>query len=286
MANRILLTTDSTCDMGAELLKRHDIHILPLHVVLEGRDYRDGVDITADGLLAAYEQRGVVPQSTAINIGEFHDFFTSLLSDGDTIVHVSISSAVSSSYANGVAAASQLNGRVFVVDSKSLSTGSALLLLKAAKWRDEGVDAATIAERLTALTAQLRASFIVDSLELLHKGGRCSALTLLGANLLKIKPCIELDPATGAMGVGKKYRGRFERVLADYCADKLSQGGYDPDCIFITHAGVDPAILTAVQAQVAALTGCTNVVTTRAGCTITTHCGRDTLGVLFLSNQT
>lgn len=282
MTKQIILTAESTCDLGAELIAQCGIRVIPMHVVLGERDYLDGVTMTAEEMLRIYETQHIVPKSAAINIAEFHDFFAPLVADGSEVVHVSLSSALSSTCNNAVIAAAELPG-VHVVDGKNLSSALGLLLLKAHEYREAGDSAADIARKLTELVPRVRASFVIDSLELLYKGGRCSAVARVGAGLLKIKPCIEVDAVQGTMGVGKKYRGTFAKVLMDYCADKLSGVAYDSSQLFITHAGVEPSIVEAVKAKVAELAHFDRVTVTRAGMTISTHCGRNTLGVLFIS---
>lgn len=279
MAN-IIISSDSTTDLSAELKERYSIHTIPLGVTLGDKVYRDGVDITPDDIYDHHDKTGELPKTTAANVGECADFFKQLTSDGSHVVHFSISSSMSSTYNNACIAASEFEN-VFVIDTKNLSTGGGLLVIAAAEMVKKGMSAKEIAEEIEKIIPYVDASFIIDNLEYLHKGGRCSAVAMLGANLLKLKPCIEVK--NGAMGVGKKYRGMFGKVLTEYVTERLSDvKDIDADRVFVTHAGCDEAIVNAVVNQVKDTGIFKEIFLTRAGCTISSHCGADTLGVLFI----
>lgn len=277
---KIIISSDSTCDLSPELIKKYDISIIPLGITLGTNVYRDGVDITPDDIYAHHQKTGELPKTTASNVGECIDYFADLTKNGDTVIHFSISSTMSSTYSNNCIAASEFDN-VYIIDSKNLSTGSGLLVLAAAEMAQDGMDAKDIVAKLEQISPCVDASFVIDSLEYLHKGGRCSAVAMLGANLLKLKPCIEVK--NGSMGVGKKYRGVYGRVLTEYVAERLQNvDDIDTARVFVTHAGCDKEIVDAVYNQVKDSGIFKEVLLTRAGCTVSSHCGANTLGVLFI----
>lgn len=278
--SKIIISSDSTCDLSAELKEKYGIKIIPLGITLGTQVYRDGVDITPEDIYAHHEKTGELPKTTASNVGECIDYFTELKKDGDAIIHFTISSAMSSTYNNTCMAAEEFDD-VYVIDAQNLSTGSGLLVLAAAEMAQSGMAAADIVAKLEELKPCVDASFVIDSLEYLHKGGRCSALSMLGANLLKLKPCIEVK--NGSMGVGKKYRGAYGRVLSEYVDERLQNvDDIDTSRVFVTHAGCDEDIVNAVVEQVKSKGIFDEVFLTRAGCTVSSHCGANTLGVLFI----
>ncbi len=277
---KIIISSDSTCDLSAELKERYGIKIIPLGITLGTEVYRDGIDINPDDIYAHHAKTGELPKTTASNVGECIDYFGELTKDGDAVIHFTISSTMSSTYSNACLAAEEFEN-VYVVDSKNLSTGGGLLVIAAAEMAKSGMEAADIVAELEKLAPCVDASFVIDSLEYLHKGGRCSALAMLGANLLKLKPCIEVK--NGVMGVGKKYRGVYGRVLTEYVNERLQNPeDIDTSRVFVTHAGCDPEIVESVLQQVKDTGLFKEVFLTRAGCTVSSHCGANTLGVLFI----
>ncbi len=277
---KVIITSDSTCDLGRELAEKYNIGIMPLGVTLGDKSYQDGVDITADDIYAYYDNTKTLPKTSAINIAEAEDFFRQYTEQGYAVVHFTISSEMSTTYRNCLLAAQELDD-VYVVDSQNLSTGGGLLVLQAAELAAQGKTAAEIAEIAKETAPKVDASFVIDNLEYLHKGGRCSAVSMLGANLLKLKPCIVVK--NGVMGVDKKYRGKFIDTLKEYIHDRI--GDYSDICldrVFVTHAGCDPTIVDAIVAEVTATAPFSEVLITRAGCTVSSHCGANTLGVLFI----
>ena len=280
MSKQIVIAADSTVDLGPELEQKYDIKILPLGVNLGGAHYLDGVDIDPERVYAHYEKTGELPKTSAINVADCDDFFREHTADGSPMVLFTISSEMSSTYANACLSAENFEN-IYVVDTKNLSSGGGLLVLAAAEMAAQGLEASEIAERCRKLAASVDASFIVDDLEFLHKGGRCSAVAAFGANLLQLKPCIVVK--NGKMSVGKKYRGRFSAVLAKYIAERVGDGSdIDLDRVFITHAGCDAAIYEECARIVKEAAPFKEVLITRAGCTVSSHCGRNTLGVLFI----
>ena len=279
MGKKILIASDSTTDLGADLIARYGVRIVPLGVNLGGKHYTDGVDIGPEKIYAHYEQTGELPKTAAVNIAEYADFFERYTKEGYAVVLFSISAEMSS-YQNACLASADFED-VYVVDTRNLSTGGGLLVVSASEMVKAGKSAAEIAQSCRTLASRVDASFVIDDLEFLHKGGRCSSLAALGANLLHLKPCIEVRD--GKMTVGKKYRGKFSAVLKQYIADRIGDAsGIDLDRVFITHAGCDEETVQMCAELVRQLAPFREVFITRAGCTISAHCGRNTLGVLFL----
>lgn len=278
--SKVIISSDSTSDLSAELKERYDVRILPLGVTLGTNVYRDGVDITPDDIYAHYDKTGELPKTTAANVGECIEHFKELTKDGDAVIHFTISSDMSSTYNNACIAASEFDS-VYVVDTKNLSTGGGLLVVVAAEMAKDGVDAKEIVENVEKLVPCVDVTFVIDSLEYLYKGGRCSALSMMGANLLKLKPCIEVK--NGVMGVGKKYRGVFSKVVTEYVTERLQNADdIDPTRVFITHAGCDEELMQSVIKQIKDMGIFKEVFYTRAGCTVSSHCGANTMGVLFI----
>lgn len=283
MNKQIIISSDSTCDLSKELVDRYQIRIQPMGISLGDQIYRDGVDITPDMIYAHHEKTGQLPKTSAINVVEDLEYFEELTKDGSAVIHFTISSSMSSTYNNACVAAQEFEN-VYVVDAKNLSTGSGLLVLAAAEMVQEGLEAQQIVEKLNDLEDRVDASFVVDNLEYLVKGGRCSALAAFGANLLQLKPCISVK--NGAMGVGKKYRGKFEKVLLTYVADRLADAeDICLDRVFVTHAGCDPKVVESVAEAVKNTLPFREILVTRAGCTVSSHCGANTLGVLFIRKK-
>lgn len=280
MSKKVLITRDSTSDLPVELLEKLNIKTIPLGITLGDKNYQDGVDIDPDFIYKYHEENGVLPKTSAANISEMIDFFTPFVEEGYAIVHFTISSKMSSTYQNSLLAAEEFED-IYVVDTANLSTGEALLILRAAELAEEGKSAKEIHEQITALVPYVDASFVIDNLEYLHKGGRCSALAALGANLLKLKPCIQVKD--GGMGVCKKYRGKYMQTLEEYVKDRLSDySDIDLNRVFVTHAGCDDEIVQNVYELVKNSAPFKEIIISRAGCTVSSHCGRNTLGVIFI----
>ena len=277
---KVIVAADSTCDLSPELIARYGIQIIPLSVHLGDEEYIDGVDIDPEKIYAHYEKNKELPKTAAPNIARFRDFFAEQTAMGHAVICFTISSDMSSTFNNARLAATEFDD-VHVVDTRNLSTGGGLLVVEGCEMAQKGIEAGEIAEACRALAARIDASFVVDDLEFLHKGGRCSAVAAFGANLLQLKPCITVNG--GKMGVGKKYRGKFSAVLEKYVIDRLGDASdVELDRIFVTHAGCDEATVAQCVAQVEATAPFGEVLVTRAGCTVSSHCGRNTLGVLFI----
>ena len=279
MSEKILIASDSTTDLSPEQAEQYDVKIIPLCVSVGGKNYTDGVDINPDMIYENYEKTGQLPKTAALNVSEFSDFFEKYTGEGYSIVLFTISSEMSSTYSHACLAAEDFPN-VHVVDTKNLSTGGGLLVIRACEMAEEGKSAAEIAHACEELVPCVDTSFVVDSLEFLYKGGRCSSLEAFGANLLSLKPCIAVK--NGKMGVGKKYRGKFDRVLPMYIQDRLGDcGDICPEHIFVTHAGCDEEVVNMCVEKVKSYGYFENVMISRAGCTVSSHCGRNTLGILF-----
>ena len=276
---KIKITVDSTNDLSPELIEKYDIAVLPLTVNMGDKFYRDMVDITPDDIYAHVNAGGDLPKTSAVNSVEYGELFGKYLKEYDAIIHINLSSEMSTCHNSARMAAEGLP--VHVIDSRNLSTGSALLALMACEKAAGGEDAAKIAEDLRAAADKVDASFVVSRLDYLHKGGRCSAIAMLGANVLKLKPCIEVHD--GKMGVAKKYRGNYNRCLSMYVKERLTaDANIDTKRIFITHSGVDQAIIDQVRADVESCMKFDEILVTRAGCSISSHCGDGTLGILYM----
>ncbi len=280
MSEKVLIASDSTADLSQELIDKYGIKLLHLGVTMGDRTYTDGIDINPDMIYENYEKTGQLPKTAAVNIADFSDFFEQYTSEGYSIVLFTISSEMSSTFSNARLAAEDFEN-VYAVDTRNLSTGGGLLVLTAAELAEQGKSAKEIYDECTRLCDYVDASFVIDSLEFLYKGGRCSALAALGANLLQLKPCITVKG--GKMGVNKKYRGKFGAVLPQYIADRMGDASdIQLDKVFVTHAGCDEEIVNMCVAKVKEIAPEANVMITRAGCTVSSHCGQNTLGVLFI----
>ena len=283
MSNKVIISADSTCDLGTKLTEQYGIHIMPLHVVMDGVTYEDGVTMTTPDIYRIYDEKKILPKTAAVNAAEYADWFGAFIDQGYDVVHLSIGSGLSSCYQNACLAAEDMDG-VYVIDSCNLSTGSGLLVLAAAERASAGMPAAQIAEEVRALVSHVEASFVIDTLEFLYKGGRCSALAMLGANLLKLKPCIEVDNTSGKMDVSKKYRGSIEKCLEQYVQDRL-EGRTDLvlDRIFITSSSPTKEMDDKVEGWIRQYADFKEILRTGAGCTVGAHCGPNTLGILFFT---
>lgn len=282
---KIRITSDSTCDLNPQWLKEHSVEILPLYTMIGGETRRDGVDVTPADIFAHVAGGGDLCTTAANNVEDYRAFFEKCLSDCDGLIHVDISADFSSCYQNACIAAEEFGGRVQVVDSRNLSSGHGHVVCEAVKLAEAGTLSLTeMAEDLRELTGRVESSFILDRLDYMRKGGRCSAVVALGANLLHLRPCIEV--VDGKMRVGKKYRGKYESCVCQYVRDRLA-GREDLVCdrIFITHTPVDDGIVDAVRAEILKHAPFTEIVETEAGCTVSCHCGPGTLGILFIRRK-
>lgn len=276
----IKITADSTCDLSAEQIKRHDIGIFPMSINMGERSLRDGLDITPDDIYAHVDAGGDICTTSALNIADYTDRFAALSGAYDAVIHINISAEFSSCYQNAVLAAQEFPN-VYVVDSRNLSTGHGHVVLRAAELAEAGMAPEDIVRELNTFTAKVDASFILSRLDYMKKGGRCSSVVALGANLLHLRPCIEV--VGGKMQVGKKYRGAYDKCVEQYVHDRLAHPeALELSRIFITHSGVPDSAIEAARRAVEACASFQDIPITRAGCTVSSHCGPGTLGILFI----
>ncbi len=280
---KIKITSDSTCDLGEKLIKENDIGIFALQVILGEQSYSDGVNIVPQDIFDYVAANGTLPKTAAGSSDEYSAFFKEQLEGYDALIHFNISSKASSSHSAALIAAQSFGGKVFVIDSKALSTGQGLLVMKACDMRKEGLSAEEIAKRMTELTPMVNTSFVPDDLNYLHKGGRCSLAAMLGAKVLKLHPLIEEDKE-GQLVAKKKYMGSMERCIKTYVNDlRMQYRRYDRTRCFITHSSADKSLVDIAKREVAQMFEFDEVIETVAGSIITSHCGRNTLGVLFIA---
>ena len=277
---KIKITADSTCDLPAALAEKYGVHIFPLYVVMDGEAKKDGVEICAHDIFDHVAAGGKLGNTAAVNVGDYLEVFRELRKECDAVIHFTISQSMSACFQNANIAAAEV-GNVWVVDSTTLSCGISLLVLDACEMAAEGKSSEEIVAALEAKRDRLDVSFVIDTLDYLKAGGRCSPLVALGANLLNLKPCIELSD--GSMGVGKKYRGAIEKVVLKYLADRLAQ----PDKIdrrrafLVKSNGFSQEFLAEARRTVQELCPFDELIDATAGCTISNHCGPKTLGILM-----
>ena len=278
---KIIITTDSTSDLPKELIEKENIFVIPLNVNLEDETFEDGVNIGPDQIFEFVDRTNILPKTGARSAYAYQEFFEAKLKEtnADAIIHIALSNELSSSHDNALLAANEL-GNVKVVNTLSLSSGCGLLALSAADKIKEGKNLEQIVSELEQERNKVQASFIVDSLEYLYKGGRCSALSLFGANILRIKPKIKLRD--GKLGVDKKYMGKFEQVLLSYTRDLLKDAEtINKKRVFITYTTRNDEIVAKIRSMLID-NGFEEIIENNAGSTISSHCGRNTLGVLFM----
>jgi DegV family protein with EDD domain len=281
MANKIKILADSTCDLSPELIEKYGVVINPLIVNLGDTSYRDQLNLFPRELFEYVKTTGQLPKTAANSPIDYVEAFKPYVDEGYDVIYLGISSELSAAYASMLIAAEEL-GHVYYVDSRNLSTGISLLVIKAAEMIEQGMSAPDIIKFLQPMVEKVDTSFVLDTLTFLWKGGRCSGVAALGANLLNLKPCIEVKD--GKMGVGKKYRGNLLASIEQYVADRL-KGASDLDLsrIFITNStGFTAEELERVKKKVLEFQKFEEVHMTEAGCSVCCHCGPRTLGILFM----
>ncbi len=276
---KIKITADSTCDLSEELVKKYQIERIPLYVVAGEKNFRDALDINADKLYEMTEA-GETFGTAAVNIHDYQEIFSRLRKEYDAIVHFTISADMSSCYQNACLAGEEV-GEVYVIDSRNLSTGIGHLVVDAAIMAQEGYAPSEIKKHLDEKKERLDVSFVIDTMDYLRRGGRCSSIAALGATMLKLHPCIFVSQ--GKMGVGKKYRGSIEKAYRSYIKDALHDvEQIDTERIFITHSGrLEEKTIQELRQLVLSIAPFQEVLVTQAGCTVSNHCGPKTMGVLF-----
>ena len=280
---KIRITSDSTCDLN-HLIAERNIGVMSLQVNLGADAFRDGVDITPEKIFAFVAETGTLPKTAAPSIGEYEEFFAKELEGYDALIHINISSKSSGSHNFAKNAAEGFNGKVFVVDSKALSTGQGLLVLKACDLRDEGKSAEEIVAVLEELREHINTSFVPDNLDYLHKGGRVSGMVKTVAGMFKIHPQILMED--GQLVPGKKYKGKMSVLIKQYIDDlKEMYPDYDKSRCFVTHSTAERELVDAAIAKVKETFEFDEIIETVAGSIVTSHCGKGTLGVLFVYNK-
>ena len=276
---KIAITAESTIDLPKDLLEKYDIKTIPFTVILGDNEFKDG-EITSSDIFKFVEENKVLPKTSAINEMQYTEFFESVLKEYDAVVHFCLSSQISSACNNAKLAKENFKN-VYVVDTKSLSTGIALLAIYGRELAESGKSAEEIYNLCESRTKDVQASFVVKKLDYLHKGGRCSSVALLGANLLQIRP--EIVVSDGKMGSAKKYMGKMEKVIEKYCKDVLIDNP-NPDTKygFVTYTTASEEMVSIAKSALTQA-GFETIYETQAGATITSHCGENTLGILFLN---
>ncbi len=283
---KIAVLADSTCDLSQELVKRYDVTILPLHIHLGDEEYLDGSNLTPEDIYKWSDEHKATPKTSTIALEDTIETMKTALAEAEEVIAFSISSEMSSSYnvLNMAAAELEAEDRVFVIDSESLYTGIGLLVLTACDLASQGLSGKEIAERVNVLRPYVRASFVVDTLVYLHRGGRCSGLAAMAGSTFKLHPCILVENAK--MKPGKKYRGQLAKVVRDYAHDLEAElKKAVSDRVFITHSGCDDQIVEETKAYLESLNIFREILITRAGGVISSHCGPGTLGVLFIRSD-
>ncbi len=286
MSKPVVITTDSAAELTPEIAKEYNIDVIPLHVFLDGKDYLDGQGITVDDIFSAYENKKVLPTTSAVAIAEFSEFFKKHTDKGASIVHISFSSGLSSCYQNANIAAQELReqgAEIHIIDSRSLSQAIAYLVIEAAKLRDNRVSAQEIVSKIEAMIPKLDMTFVIESLDFLKKGGRCSALAAFGANILGIRPRIDMD-SEGKMGIGKKYRGKIENVYIQYLDDRLSYGDFDMERVFISHVGLPQEQVDSIVKHLKKTTKFKEIIVGTCNCVVSSHGGRGAMAICLLRN--
>ena len=283
--HKVKIIADSTCDLSPELIKKYDVEIVPLYVTLGDESLRDGVDITPDELYRWADKNKTTPKTAAISQADAYKVMKKYVEQGCEIVYTGISSEMSVAHGNAQLAAEEFpDARIAVVDSKNLSTGVGHTVIKAAELAQEGLGAFEIKEKLDKFTPLVRASFVVDTITYLYRGGRCSAIAAFGATALNLKPSIVVED--GRMRPDAKYHGKIDRALKKYVQGMIPELiKARPDRVFITHSGSSEDTINMVKGYIDELKYFKEVLITRAGCVISSHCGPGTLGVLYVEQD-
>lgn len=276
---QVVITADSAADLPKVLAEKYDIKIMPMNVIVDGKVFRDGVDISPEDIFSYVERNGEIPKTSAVSPGEYMDFFEPYLKAGKAVVHLSFCSELSSTHRNAKLASARL-GDVYALDTRNLAGGISLLALKACGMRDKGCSAEEIIVDLKKLIPKARVSYLLDSIDFLRKGGRCSAAAAWGANLLSVKPCAAV--VNGKIDVIKKYRGKGKAVRLQYANEQLESDNIDFETAFIYHSGVPENELITVE-EMAKQAGFGQVIIAKTGCMISLHSAEKAMGIHFLT---
>ena len=279
----VRITADSTCDLSRELIEKYNISIIPLHIVMDEKEYLDGADITPDEIYEWSDKNNTTPKTSAVGFENAMDAMKSIVDTDDEMIIFTISEKMSTTPNVFRMAAEELEveDRVSVIESANLSTGIGLLIIEAANMVAEGMDRAAIVAKIEELKPQVCSSFVVDTLTYLHRGGRCSSVAALAGGMLKLHPKIVVE--NGAMHATKKYRGKMDSVILDYAKDlEEDLKNAKKDRVFITHSGCNADAIDSVKEYLQSLGHFDEILITRAGGVISSHCGPGTLGVLYI----
>jgi len=282
MAQKVKVISDSTCDLSPELLEKYDITLTPLYITSGDEEFRDGVDVKPADIFRMVEKEDKTCKTAAVNIHDYKQTWEKYAGEYDEIIQICISEGFSACYQNALLAAEDFpqKEKIHVIDSRNLSTGQGYLVLDAAIMAREGKSANEICEYINKSKTLMNCSFVIDRLDYLHRGGRCSGVALISTKILGIKPCIEV--ADGAMRVGKKYRGKFEKCLEIYVKERLADfENVDLTRVFITHPACSPETVERVREVIKKCITFHEIIETNAGCTVSNHCGPNTLGIIF-----
>ena len=280
----VAVIADTTCDLSVELKEKYQIMTFPLHIHLGDKEYADGIDISPDDIYRWSDENKATPKTSGISPAEALEIVETALETAESVICFTISDQMSSTGSVLRMAVREMDAedRVHIIDSMSLSTGIGLQIIEAALLAEQGMAAVDIVAKIEAMRSKVRASFVVDTLTYLHRGGRCSGLAALAGSALKLHPLISV--VDGKIQPGKKYRGKMDRVIIDYVKDMEQElRNAKADRVFITHSGCEEEIIEAVKAEIEALGHFKEILVTRAGSVITSHCGPGTLGVLYVA---
>lgn len=278
---KIRIVADSTCDLSAELIEKYDIPVIPLSIIMDDKSYYDGVEITPDEIFTWANANKTTPKTSAVNIAYSKEILKPFMDNGEDIIFFGISSKMSGTCsAINMIAMQEEYDRLFVIDSANLSTGIGLQIIRAIELAEKGLTAEEIVADIESNKANVRASFVIDTLTFLARGGRCTALTAMMANTLRLHPMIVVRD--GAMGVTKKFTGKMDVALNKYFESlKPELAKADPSRVFITHSGCNEKTILAIYDKLSELGYFNEILITRAGGVISSHCGPNTLGILY-----
>ncbi len=278
---KILISTDSAADLTKEIIEKNNIKTIPLPITLGKDTFLDGVEITPEKIFEFVEEHKILPKTSAINEFTYDTFFSENTKLYDAIVHFTISSEVSCCFQNAEIASKKFDN-VFVIDTQTLSTGVALHILYALKLREKGLTAKEIYDKTIERLSKVQATFVIEKLDYLHKGGRCSGLQMFGANILKLRPSIIVKD--GKLHVHKKYKGKMHDVVEEFILETLKENpNYDKETCFLTYSSATDEMLQKARETLKQNSNFKNIIEARTGATITSHCGKNTLGILFFN---
>jgi DegV family protein with EDD domain len=281
--NKVVILSDSTCDLTQDILRQINVPIIPLHVIFNGESYDDGLNLPTNQMYQMVDKLGVLPTTSAVSPGEMIDFFSTYINQGYDIVYLGIGGGLSATLQSAHVASLEFpEDRIFLVDSQNLSSGTGLLVLKAAQLRDQGMSAKEIKQKIEQIVPKVRSQFAIETLEYLHRGGRCSGTARLFGTMLKLKPIIKV--IDGKLQVGKKPIGKMTRAL-DVMLDEMEPllDTIDSNFVMVTHSIADEAANYAIT-RLKQLNKFKDIHETQAGCVISTHCGKGTIGILYILN--